>query len=61
MEKRYLTGRFFHRRTWLGWLVLMVEERHVYTIGGENNSQTFWRIAEDKDLQELNLKNGKRY
>ena len=60
MEKRYLTGRFFHRRTWLGWLVLMVEEKHEYTTGGGSNLQTFWRKAEDEDLMELKLKNSAR-
>ena len=60
MDKRYLTGRFFHRRTWLGWLVLMVEEREEYMSDGRKRETSYWRRAEDEDLMELNLKRGKK-
>lgn len=50
-----LTGRFYHRRTWQG-LVLMVEYSYEEPVTGDTKIRTGWKKANEIDLLELEEK-----
>jgi len=57
-EKWMLTGAVRHRKTWLGRLILQVEEQIITGFGSPDNVQMHirrWRDARERDLDLVNI------